>query len=142
MVETDNIVSRRLQNCSQFIDWCRKVGIKFPKLEFPAIFEGGLWGVRVTEDIQHNEAFVAVPYSALMSCEKALADPILGPVLRNHPEIFDLKLLTAEGHIMLVFLFYEWQKGEESFWHPWFKVFPIDDQELFWYWKDHEKKSC
>jgi hypothetical protein len=77
-----------------------------------------------------------------MSCEKALADPILGPVLRKHPEIFDFKLLTAESHMMLVYLFYEWQKGEESFWYPWFKVFPVDDQELFWYWKEHEKKSC
>ena len=134
MVEQDNIVSKRLENCAQFIDWCHKVGIKFTKLEFPAIFEGGLWGVRVTEDIQHNEAFVAVPYTAIMSCEKALADPELGPILKQHPELFDEKNGDAESQMMLVYLAYEWQKGEKSFWYPWFKVFPVDDQQLFWRW--------
>lgn len=32
-----------------------------PKLEFPAFFEGGLLGVRIKEDINHNEAFLSVP---------------------------------------------------------------------------------
>jgi hypothetical protein len=141
MVDSVDTVNKRLQNCEEFIQWCHKVGIKFPKLEFPAIFEGGLWGVRVTEDIQHNEAFVAVPYSAIMSCEKAFADPQLGPILKKHPELFDMKLDTAEHKIMLVYLFFEWQKGEESFWYPWFKVYPVDDQTLFWNWKENEVKA-
>jgi hypothetical protein len=39
---------------------------------------------------------------------------------------------------MLVYLFFEWQKGEGSFWYPWFKVFPVDDQKLFWRWDEDE----
>jgi hypothetical protein len=62
-----------------------------------------------------------------MSCEKALADPELGPLLIKHHELFDQSNPDAEHHIMLVFLFFEWQKGEGSFWYPWFNVFPIDD---------------
>ena len=127
MESQDSITSNRLKNCAEFIEWCKKVGIKFPKLEFPAIFEGGLWGVRATEDIVHNEAFVAVPYTAIMSCDKALADPTLGPLLAAHPELFGAKNLDGEHNMMLVFFFFEWQKGPESFWFPWFKVFPMDD---------------
>ena len=34
-----------------FNEWCAKEGVHMPKLEYPAYFEGGLLGTKVTEDI-------------------------------------------------------------------------------------------
>ena len=34
-----------------FNEWCRKEGVIMPKLEYPAVFENGLIGVRCTADI-------------------------------------------------------------------------------------------
>lgn len=44
-----------------------------------------------------------------MSTDKAFDDPLLGPVLKQHPELFDEKISADASHnVMLVFLFYEW----------------------------------
>ncbi len=34
-----------------FNKWCYENGIRAPKMEYPAIFEGGLIGARASEDI-------------------------------------------------------------------------------------------
>lgn len=38
-----------IQKCLRFTKWCDEVGIKFPKLEYPSFFDGGLVGVKVKE---------------------------------------------------------------------------------------------
>lgn len=38
-----------------------------PKLEYPAIFEGGLVGVKCKDDISHQEGFLYVPLSITIS---------------------------------------------------------------------------
>ena len=40
----------RTQN---FMNWCQDNGVLMPKLEYPAVFEGGLIGVKCKEDISH-----------------------------------------------------------------------------------------
>ena len=35
----------------RFREWCETNGVKMPKLEYPAFFEGDLIGVKVREDI-------------------------------------------------------------------------------------------
>ena len=35
------------KKCKAFTDWCARVGIEFPRLEYPGYFEGGLVGVKV-----------------------------------------------------------------------------------------------
>ena len=56
-----------------FLSWCSSEGVIMPKLEFPAYFEGGLLGTRVTQDIQHREAYLFVPYKMLLSVKNTLA---------------------------------------------------------------------
>lgn len=34
--------------CQNFNNWCKEQGISFPKLEYPAFFDGGLVGAKVT----------------------------------------------------------------------------------------------
>ena len=40
--------------------WADKVGIKTPKLEYPAYFDGGLVGVRAKETIRHREMILSI----------------------------------------------------------------------------------
>ena len=56
---------------TMFNEWCSKEGVIMPKLEYPAFFDGGLIGIRCTEDIQHREAYILVPLKMLMSIKKA-----------------------------------------------------------------------
>ena len=65
--------------------------------------------MKVTEEIHHNEVICAVPFTAIMSCDKALADPVIGPLFKKNPSLFeDNECKSAAHNIMLVYLFYEW----------------------------------
>ena len=91
-----------------FNKWCEEVGIRAPKLEYPAFFDGGLCGVRVTQDIAHNEAMFCVPYSAIMTITRAKAEPALEPIFQAHPELFDPEEHNDwEHYILMVFLLFE-----------------------------------
>ena len=63
-----------LDKCSLFTDWCKTVGIIAPKLKYPGFFEDGLIGLEVTQPIKHREAFIAVPYSAVLTTDVAKND--------------------------------------------------------------------
>ena len=55
------------RKCQVFNDWCEANGVKRPKIEYPAYFEGGLVGMRATAPIAHREAFLGIPYKMLMT---------------------------------------------------------------------------
>lgn len=74
--------------CERFMDWCQKVGIYAPKLQYPSFFEGGLVGARVLKPIAHREAFLYVPYSAIISLDKCFSDTLLGPVFSENLSVF------------------------------------------------------
>ena len=38
-----------------------------PKCEYPAYFENGVIGVRVTEDIGFREAYICIPYKMVFT---------------------------------------------------------------------------
>lgn len=59
------------RKCDIFNKWCHENGMKTPKLEYPAYFEGGLVGVRALEQINHREAFISVPYKMLITVDGA-----------------------------------------------------------------------
>ena len=46
-LEKQDLVAKAVR----FREWCEKNGVKMPKLEYPAFFEGELIGVKVREDI-------------------------------------------------------------------------------------------
>ncbi len=49
-----------------------------PKLEYPAIFDGNLIGIKIKEDILHHEAFLYVPLSITISVNGTWKHQILG----------------------------------------------------------------
>lgn len=66
------------------MSWCLKNGVKIPKLEYPAIFDHGLVGVRAREDIEHREAFLYIPFKLLITMEVAHNHPIVGHVFKEN----------------------------------------------------------
>ena len=95
-----------------------------PKLEYPAYFEGGLVGVRATASIVHREAFIKIPYKMLMTVDAAQNHPELGQVIDENPELFSDKKGDWEQLILALYLIYENQKGDESFWKPYIDLMP------------------
>ena len=59
-----------------------------PKVEWPYTFEGGLVGARCTQDIQHLEPLILVPYKLIITAGKAAKHPIVGKIIENHPDCF------------------------------------------------------
>jgi hypothetical protein len=107
-----------------FNNWCKAEGVKMPKLEYPAYFEDGdLLGVRATKDIQHKEAYLAVPAKLHMSVTKAKDHPVLGPIIAEY-DIFG----EQEGHrdhfVLTFFMIYEIGLGMKSYWYPYLRMLP------------------
>lgn len=73
------------QKCARFTAWCEEVGIVFPKVTYPDFFEGGLVGGRVNAPIKHREAYLCVPYTAIISLDKCLRDPNLSSFYAENP---------------------------------------------------------
>ena len=108
-----------------FTDWIQKEGVIMPKLEFPAFFENGLLGVKCKEDIEHREAYLYVPYKMKLSVKQTQDHPILGPVIKAHPESFEEDEADEwEQMILTLALFYEMTLGEKSYWYPYMVSMP------------------
>ena len=88
--------------------WADKVGIKTPKLEYPAYFDGGLVGVRAKETIRHREMILSIPYKVLLSMDKAKNDPILGRVFKENNRLFGEDNPDGDQLALTAFLMYEW----------------------------------
>ncbi len=72
------------KKCEKFLVWCKEVGIYSPKIEYPYFFEGGLIGARVKEPIAHREAFIFVPYKAIISLDKCFEHDVISQVYREN----------------------------------------------------------
>ena len=78
------------RKCEVFNEWCRSNGVKWPKVEYPSYFEGGLVGVKATEPIEHREAFISVPYKMLLTVDAAQKHPVLGKIIKENPQLFSI----------------------------------------------------
>jgi hypothetical protein len=96
-----------------------------------------LVGSACKEDIEPNEAYIYVPNKLLITVERARASEI-GFIFDNHESIFknneDRDFLT-----ILLFMIYEHQKGDQSFWYPYFDA--IDPGTMTCFWPEHILKE-
>ena len=67
----------------EFKNWCLKEGVLMPKLDL----KGDKLSIK--EQIPNREAFLFVPYKMIISVNKTLMHEVLGPIIDNHPEVFD-----------------------------------------------------
>ena len=68
--------------------------------------------------IEPNEAFVFVPANMAISVIKAMESDI-GIIFKTHSELFS-DHFDAEYLTLTVFCMYEYNKGKEGFWWPYF----------------------
>ena len=73
------------RKCQVFNAWCQANGVKQPKVDYPAYFEGGLVGVKAIAPIAHREAFLGIPYKMLITVAGAQRHPVLGPIIIENP---------------------------------------------------------
>jgi hypothetical protein len=52
-----------------FKNWLKQEGVIMPKLQYPAIYDGGLIGTKVTADILHREVYIYVPEKLIISVQ-------------------------------------------------------------------------
>jgi len=71
-----------------FSDWCKKEGVVMPKLDYPFVFEHGLEGIRVNQDIDHREAAIYIPAKLAISVEKVNKHPVLGKIIKENGQLF------------------------------------------------------
>jgi hypothetical protein len=76
-----------------------------------------------------------VPSKVLITVEKALASEI-GFIYEKHESIFN-QTNDRDYLILLLFLIYEHQKEDKSFWYPYFNA--INPGELSCYWTEQKK---
>ena len=72
----------------------------------------------------------------MMSVGKIQKDPVLGPMIKNHPKVFDPEFVDVEHLILVLGLIYEMTKGQDSYWYPWLRQMPIfsenGENSVFW----------
>ena len=126
--------------CTMFLKWCTSEGIITPKLEYPAHFQNGLVGVRCREEILNREAFLYVPYKMMFTVSKVQNHPILGPIVKDNPSLFEHYDQSIgpvwEVMTLLMGIFYEIAQGPKSYWYPWIRQ--MLDIPTPCIWKDHE----
>ena len=124
------------QKFEVFKDWCHKNNMKFPDQEL-CQFEGGLIGIKALKDIEHRQAFCTVPFNCLLSVYGAKQNPDLRVIIQENPELFsEDEEDDAECLILVLLMLYEMQKGDNSFWKPYFDVLP--EVVMFCNWSNHE----
>ena len=60
-----------LEKSKAYFQWCKKVGIKCDKLDFPHIFDNNLVGIKVKQKIDHLENLCSVPFTAILTTKNA-----------------------------------------------------------------------
>ena len=76
--------------------------------------------VTVKDKLPNREAFLFIPYKMIISVNKALDHDVLGPIINNHPEIFDEEDSDQyrEHFILVLALIYEMVLEKDSYWQP------------------------
>ncbi len=116
-----------------YTKWALENGCKMEKVLFPACFgpdDNLLEGAAAREEIAPNEAVIMVPMKMLLTPERARSSEI-GHIFENHDTIFKASV-DRDYFALLVFMIYERQKKEKSFWWPYFQA--VDPIDLCVYW--------
>ena len=87
-----------------------------------------------------------MPTSLILTVDKCLASPTLGPIYNDHPYLFTASV-DRDYLILLVALLYEHCRGPLSPWFPYLSALDPDDLPCYWppttlaYLSDREMQS-
>ena len=115
-------------NIALFLEWLANNGVNTSLCEFGEVPEGR--GLKASVDIPDGIEVISIPSYLYLSTERALQSPI-GDILRA---FMSLPGAVNYGQTVAIYLVYEFLKGDDSFFAPWFRVMP-DLQELPVNWR-------
>jgi hypothetical protein len=117
---------------AKFNKWLRANGVKHPGVDSPVAFgkQGQLVGMAARKDIPPMTAFVYVPYKLIITEATVMRSPI-SHIVQKHPKVFK-QHYDSEYLMLASFVFHEFLKGEESFWHDYFEIINFSDIPLLW----------
>lgn len=72
-----------------------------------------------------------IPNKCIISVSRVRNDEVVGPIVRNHSNIFESHP-DADQLTLALFLIYESLKREKSFWWPYIQVMNESDLVSFW----------
>lgn len=99
----------------RLMEWAKREGAVFHKLEYPVQFKPGYIGAMAKEDIGPDEVILRVPERMWLSWDKANISP-LNEIYAVYPGLFETD--TARLYTLIA---YELSKGAASFWEPFFQ---------------------
>jgi hypothetical protein len=104
---------------TQFLEWLRDNGARFPKLLFPSTDTiSGMRGTVALETIETDEVMLEIPAKLMMTELNVLNDPVIGSCMAKNTDII-------YGDTMLaLFIMKEYLLREESFYWPYLAILP------------------
>lgn len=118
----------------RLVEWARREGAVFPKLEYPVRFEPGYIGAMAREEIGPDEVVLRVPERMWLSWDKADVPPLSG-IYVAYPDVFDTD--TARLYTLIA---YELSKGVASYWDPFFQFLQTGIETLM-HWTAEEMQE-
>ena len=120
----------------EYIDYLKSHGAIINKLDYAQFqLKNGLpyTGLIATDKIVTDEIVVRIPRHLILSTKIAFFSEVR-PVFLDHPKFFSPYFTsTWEDHMLLVYLLYEYSKGEKSNWYHLLNNLPRDiDYVVFW----------
>jgi hypothetical protein len=133
------------QRFKAFQDWCKKEGIKHPKVQYPTMFGAGeskYPGMIALEDIAPGEAIVKVPSKLIINTKVAYMCPELQQVWYENPETFGRHTSHGDDNVFNAYILYHLNLGEKSKHYHMMQCWPRpsetgilmdwDDEDLEW----------
>ena len=117
-----------------FRKWCNENGVYNPSVNYPVAFgkHGHLVGMGAARDIPPMTAFLYVPWKLMINEHNIRKrNPEMGALYDKHPEIFK-KHHDAEYLRLIIFIWHERCKGEDSFWKPFIDLINFTDLPFLW----------
>ena len=104
----------------KFKEWLEANGVVHPAVDYPVAFgkHGQLIGMAAKKDIPPMKAFLFVPHRLIIN-ELTVRRSKVAYIIDRHPEVYKTHY-DAEYLVLATYIFYEFLKGEQSFWHPYF----------------------
>uniref|UniRef100_A0A7S2SI05 SET domain-containing protein n=1 Tax=Rhizochromulina marina TaxID=1034831 RepID=A0A7S2SI05_9STRA len=135
----ESSLQERMDSLHRWIDVA--ISRQPPALQVPRVFEvrlkeGSLRsGLFARAPVKRGDIYTSVPWECVMTAEKALHSPYLGPVFRQIEQRFGKR---DDATILALYLISERARGRESPWWPYIQTLPSDEefQHLPFYWSD------
>ncbi len=89
-------------------------------------------GSAASQDIHYNEVFAYVPNNLLITVDRAKSSEV-GYIIDNHESFFKATE-DRDFKRLLLFMMFERQKGDKSFWFPYFNA--VDPGMIPCFWGD------